>query len=206
MRCHAHHLIFTPLSSFSHRRARADARRNTHQILDSAAELLATDPLASLDRVAAHAHVSRTTLYHHFPGRDALLDALTDRSVSEVCSALQSARPTEGTAVEAMQRVLKSAWQVVGRYRGLLSINPRRLGRDELRRRLGPAVQPIRALVIRGQRSREFDTTLPPDWLVGLLIDMIHAAGAQVSEGTMDTTTAEQALLRSATAVLTSCR
>lgn len=194
------------MSSFSHRPARADARRNTGQILDSAAELLATDPLTSLDRVAAHAHVSRTTLYHHFPGRDALLDALTDRSISEVRSALQSARPTEGTAAEAMQRALKSAWQVVGRYRGLLSINPRRLGRDELRRRLGPAVQPIHSLVIRGQRSREFDTTLPPDWLLGLLIDMIHAASAQVSEGTMDTTTAEQALLRSATAVLTSGR
>jgi AcrR family transcriptional regulator len=179
-----------------------DARRNARRILDAAAELLATDPQVSLDRVAAHAQVSRTTLYHHFPGRDALLDALTDQSISEVCSALQSARPTEGTAVEAMQRSLKGAWQVVGRYRGLLSINPRRLGRDELRRRLEPAVQPIRALIIRGQRSRQFDTTVPADWLLGLVVDMIHAASAQVSAGTMDPATAEQALLRSAAAVL----
>jgi hypothetical protein len=101
-----------------------------------------------------------------------------------------------------MQRSLKSAWQVVGRYRGLLSINPRRLGRDELRRRLEPAVQPIRALIIRGQRSRQFDTTVPADWLLGIVIDMIHAASAQVSAGSMDPATAEQALLRSAAAVL----
>ncbi|MGH2857071.1 MAG: TetR/AcrR family transcriptional regulator [Solirubrobacteraceae bacterium] len=87
------------MSSFGHRPARTDALRNTERILDSAAELLATDTLTSLDRVAAHAHVSRTTLYHHFPGRDALLDALTDRSISEVCSALQSARPAEGEVV-----------------------------------------------------------------------------------------------------------
>jgi len=194
--------MFTSLSSFDHRPARADARRNAQRILDSAAELLASDPLISLDRIAAHAQISRTTLYHHFPGRDDLLNALTDRSVSEVCSALQSARPTEGTATEAMRRSLTSAWQVVGRYRGLLLINPRRLGRDELRRRLEPAVQPILALITRGQRSQEFDSTLPPDWLLGLLIDMIHAANAQVSAGAMDTTTAEQALLRSATAVL----
>lgn len=194
------------MSSFGDRPVRADARRNARGILDAAAEMLATDPQVSLDRVAAHAQVSRTTLYHHFPGRDALLDALTDRSISEVCSALQSARPTEGTSVEAMQRSLRSAWQVVGRYRGLLSINPRRLGRDELRRRLDPAVQPIRALIIRGQRNGEFDTTLPPDWLLGLVIDMIHAASAQVSAGTMDPRTAEQALLRSAAAVLASDR
>ena len=149
--------------------------------------MLATDPQVSLDRVAAHAQVRPTTLYHHFPGRDALLDALTDRSISEVCWVL-AIRPTDrgnlrrGDAAFAA----RSAWQVVGRYRGLLSINPRRLGRDELRRRLDPAVQPIRALIIRGQRNGEFDTTLPPDWLLGLVIDMIHAASAQVSAGTMD--------------------
>ena len=192
------------MSSFGDRSVRLDARRNARRILDAAAELLATNPQVSLERIAAHAQVSRTTLYHHFPGRDALLDALTDQSISEVCSALRSARPTEGTAVEAMRRSLRSAWKVVGGYRGLLSINPRRLGRDELRRRLEPAVEPIRALIIRGQCSREFDYALPPDWLLGLVIDMIHAASAQVSAGTMDSTTAEEALLRSADAVLAS--
>jgi AcrR family transcriptional regulator len=182
--------------------ARADARRNAQQILDAAAELLAADPLVSLEQVAAHARVSRTTLYHHFPSREALLDALTDRSVTEVCAALESARPTEGAAAEAMDRALRSTWQVVGRYRGLVSINPRRLGRDELRRRLEPALEPIRSLIVRGQRSGAFDPELAPDWLLGLLTDMIHAAGAHVSAGSMDATTAERALLRSASAVL----
>jgi AcrR family transcriptional regulator len=174
--------------------------------LDAAAELLAADPLVSLEQVAAHARVSRTTLYHHFPSREALLDALTDRSVSEVCAALESARPTEGEAAEAMDRALKTTWQVVGRYRGLVVINPRRLGRDELRRRLEPALEPVRSLIDRGQHSGAFDPELVPDWLLGLLTDMIHAASAQVSAGTMDATTAERALLRSASAVLSAHR
>ena len=195
-------LIFTLLSSFEDRSARADAQHNARRLLDAAAELLAADPLVSLEQVAAHARVSRTTLYHHFPSRDALLDALTDRSVTEVCAALESARPTEGAAAEAMDRALKSTWQVVGRYRGLVSINPRRLGRDELRRRLEPALEPVRSLIVRGQRSGAFDPELPPDWLLGLLTDMIHAASAHVSAGSMDATTAERALLRSASAVL----
>jgi len=195
-------LIFTLLSSFEDRSARADAQHNARRLLDAAAELLAADPLVSLEQVAAHARVSRTTLYHHFPSRDALLDALTDRSVTEVCAALESARPTEGAAAEAMDRALKSTWQVVGRYRGLVSINPRRLGRDELRRRLEPALEPVRSLIVRGQRSGAFDPELAPDWLLGLLTDMIHAASAHVSAGSMDAPTAERALLRSASAVL----
>lgn len=181
---------------------RADARRNAQRVLDVAAELLAADPLISLERVAAHAGVSRTTLYHHFPRRETLLDALTDRSVGEVCAALQSASPAEGPAVEAMERTLKAAWQVIGRYRGLVLVNPRRLGRDELRRRLKPALEPVRSLIIRGQRGRAFDPELPPDWLLGLLTDLIHAASEQVSGGTMDPQTAERALLRSASALL----
>jgi AcrR family transcriptional regulator len=194
--------MFTALSRFEDRSARADARRNARRLLDAAAELLAADPLVSLERVATHAHVSRTTLYHHFPSREALLDALTDRSVGEVCAALESARPTEGPAAEAMHRTLIAAWQVVGRYRGLVLINPRRLGRNELRRRLEPALEPVRSLIVRGQRSGAFDPKLPPDWLLGLLTDMIHAASSQVSAGTMDSTTAERTLLRSASAVL----
>ena len=105
-----------------------------------------------------------------------------------------------------MDRALKSTWQVVGRYRGLVSINPRRLGSDELRRRLQPALEPLRAVVVRGQRSGAFDPELAPDWLLGVLTDMIHAASAQVSAGAMDATTAERALLRSASAVLSAHR
>lgn len=190
------------MSSFDDQPHRADARRNARRLLDAAAELLADDPFASLEQVAAQARVSRTTLYHHFPSRDALLDALTDRSVTEVCAALESARLSEGVPAEAMDRALISTWQVVGRYRGLVQINPRRLGRDELRRRLEPALGPIRALIVRGQRSRAFDPELAPDWLLGLLTDMIHFAAGQVSAGNMDGGGAERALLRSASAVL----
>ena len=185
---------------------RADSRRNAQRILDSGAELLAADPLVSLEQVAARARVSRTTLYHHFRGRDALLDALTDRSVSEVRATLESVRPAEGAAAEAMNRTLKAAWQVVGRYRGLVLVNPRRLGGEELRRRLEPALEPVHSLIVRGQRSGEFDPELAPDWLLRLLTDMIHAASAQVSAGSMDATTAERAVLRSASAVLASHR
>lgn len=150
--------------------------------------------------------MSRATVYHHFASRDALLDALTDRSVGEVTAALRSARPDEDSATAAIERVLLAAWQVVGRYRGLVLVNPTRLERSELRARLEPALAPIRALIGRGQASGEFDPELPVEWLIGTLTDLIHAASRQVSAGTIKPDEAERVLLRTARAVLTSDR
>jgi AcrR family transcriptional regulator len=182
---------------------RADARRNAERILDATAELLATDPGASVEQVATHAGVSRATVYHHFTGRDALLDALTERSIAEVTAAVKSARPGEGPATEAMERVLGATWQVIGRYRGLVTVNPRRLPRAQLRARLEPALAPIRALIRRGQRTGEFDRQLPPEWMIGVLTDLIHHASGHVSAGAMRPDEAERVLLRTALGALT---
>jgi AcrR family transcriptional regulator len=184
--------------------SRADARRNARRLLDATADLLATDPGASLEQVAASAGVSRATLYHHFASRDALLDALTERSVGEVAAAVQSARPSEDSATAAMERVLRAAWQVVGRYRGLVLVNPARLERSELRARLDPALAPIRALIGRGQASGEFDSDVPVEWLMGTITDLIHAASRAVSAEAMQGDEAERILLRTAHGVLSS--
>ena len=194
------------MSSFSQGPTRADARRNAERILDATAELLATEPGVSLEQVAAHAGISRATLYHHFAGRDVLLDALTARSIAEVTAAVEIARPGAGSASEAMARVLRATWQVIGRYRGLVIVNPRRLERAVLRARLEPALAPVRALIDRGQRSGEFDGEVPPDWLIGVITDVIHAASREVSVGAMNAAGAERLLLRTAGAVLTSHR
>ncbi len=185
---------------------RADARRNVQRILDATAVLLAVDPGAGLEQVAAQANVSRATLYHHFSSRAELLDALTDQSVAEVRAALQSARPDLGTATEAMERMLEAAQPVVGRYRGLTLVNPRRLPRSELRRRLEPALEPLRSLITRGQQNGEFDPELPPDWLLAVITDLVHAASAQLTAGEMDAVTAQRVLLRSVSALLSSHR
>ena len=185
---------------------RADARRNAERILDTTAELLAADPAVSLERIAAAAGVSRATLYHRFAGRDALLDALTARSIAEVKAAIESARPDADSATEALERVLRAAWQVIGHYRGLVLVNPHRLDRADLRARLEPALKPVRNLITRGQRAGEFDAELPADWLIGVITDVIHAASRQVSAGAMSPEAAERALLRTAGAALAAHR
>jgi AcrR family transcriptional regulator len=193
------------MSNLGERPARADARRNVRRILEATTELIATDPGASMERVAAAAGVSRATLYHHFSSRDALMDRLTDQSIGEVTAALKAAHPEEGTPAEAMERVLLAAWQVIGRYRGLVIVN-QRLERAELRARLAPALAPVRAVIGRGQGDGTFDPDLPAEWLLGTVIDLIHAASRQVTAGAMDPAAAERALLRTAGATLSSHR
>lgn len=183
------------------RPARADARRNVERILEATTELIATDPAVSMERVAEVAGVSRATLYHHFRSRDALMDALTDQSITEVTAALSTARLDEGAPGEAMDRMLRAAWQVIGRYRGLVIVN-QRLERSILRARLKPALTPVRALLVRGQRDGAFDPEVPVEWLVGTIADLIHAASRQVSAGAMDADGAERVLLRTARAAL----
>jgi AcrR family transcriptional regulator len=185
---------------------RADARRNAQRILNATAELIAADPASTLEQVAARAGVSRATVYHHFASRDALLDALTEQSVGEVAAALEAAHPDEGSATAAMERMLRATWQVIGRYRGLVIVNPQRLERAELRARLQPALAPVRAVLARGQGSGEFDPELPVEWLIGILTDIIHAASRQVTAGAMEPDAAERLLLRTASATLTGHR
>jgi AcrR family transcriptional regulator len=193
------------MSNLGEMPVRADARRNVARILAVTTELIAADPGVSMEGIAAAAGVSRATLYHHFRNRDALMDALTDQSIDEVTAALAAARADEGTAPEAMERVLRAAWQVIGRYRGLVIVN-QRLERGALRARLAPALAPVRALIARGQRDGSFDPDLPGEWLLSTVIDLIHAASRQVTGGAMDAAAAESALLRTATATLTSHR
>jgi AcrR family transcriptional regulator len=193
------------MSNLGDKPVRADARRNLERILAATTELIATDPQASMEKVAAAAGVSRATLYHHFRSRDALMDALTDQSIGEVTAALAAARPAEGAATEAMKRVVRAAWQVIGRYRGLVIVN-QRLEPGALRARLAPAIAPIHALIRRGQDDGAFDPELPAEWLLGTVIDLIHAASRQVTGGAMDPAAAEHALLRTAMAALRSHR
>ena len=198
--------MLTVVSNLGERSVRADGRRNVRRILAASAELIAVQPGVSMERVAAAAGVSRATLYHHFASRDALLDALTDQSIAEVAAALHSARPEEGHPAEAMERVLQAAWEVIGRYRGLVIVNPQRLARAELRTRMHPALTPVRALITRGQRSGAFDPELPVEWLIGTITDLIHAASREVTAGAMTPASAERALLRTAAAALSSHR
>jgi AcrR family transcriptional regulator len=176
---------------------RADARRNIERILDAALAELTHDPEASMGAVARRAGVARATLYVHFPTREALIDAVTERAIAESAEAIRSADPDAGEPDEALARILRAAWRMLGRYHALVAIKLRR-EHDELTALHEPVLGLLRPVVERGRTTGAFNPDVPAEWLLTVLLELVHAASRDVSAGRLADDVAERALVATA--------
>jgi AcrR family transcriptional regulator len=180
---------------------RADARRSIARLLDAAVEEFAREREASMDAVARRAGVARATLYAHFSSREALIAAVTERAISEAGQAIASANPAEGDPREALARVLAAAWRTLGRYHALVEINAR-LAPARLRNIHAPILGQLRPLLERGQADGAFNRDLPLDWMLTVILELIHAASREVRGRRLPPKAAERALVASVAGAL----
>jgi AcrR family transcriptional regulator len=176
------------------RQRRADAERSIARILDASVDALANDPDASMAEIARQAGVVRATVYVHFPTREALIEAVTDRAISEATEVIAAAEPERGDAAEALRRVVTGAWRTLGRYHALVAINTE-LPPAELHRRHQPVIAALVPLIERGQRAGTFRSDVPAAWHLSMLLALIHAASAEVDAGRVPAAQIESALL-----------
>src|SRR6266496_3120723 len=181
-------------SAQSKRRRRADAERSVVRILDAAVEALASDPEASMAEIARRVGVVRATIYVHFPTRESLLEAVTERAIAEVTQAMAAAEPERGDPAEALQRVLTAAWRELGRFHALVGINTQ-LPQAELRRRHRPVLALLQPLIERGQRAGKFRSDIPAQWHLSMLLALIHAASGELQAKRLPTEEIESALV-----------
>ena len=180
---------------------RADAERSVAAILDAALDALARDPEASMAEIARRAGVVRATIYVHFPTREALIAAITERAISEAAEALRSASPDEGDPADALARMLTTSWQTLGRYHALVELNSR-LGPEHMRELHHPITSLVGPLLKRGQASGAFNPELPVDWMLTVLLELIHAASREVTAGRLPDDRAQRALLATVSGAL----
>ena len=180
---------------------RADAQRSIERILDAALEELALDPEASMAAVARRAGVVRATVYVHFPTREALVAAVTERAMAEAARAVRAAEPDRGDPGDALRRVLEAAWHVLARHHALVPITTARES-EEVRRLHGPLLGLLQPLLSRGQAEGAFDDSVPVEWLLSVVLELVHAASREVNAGRMTDPEAERALLATVSGAL----
>jgi AcrR family transcriptional regulator len=176
------------------RRRRADAERSIAAILDAAVDELASDPEASMAEIARRAGVVRATIYVHFPTREALLEAVTERSIAEAVEVISAAEPERGDPGEALRRVLIAAWRYLERYHALVAINTQ-LPQAELRRRHRPVLALLQPLIERGQQDGTFRADVPAQWHLSTVLALIHAASGELRAKRLPAAEIESALV-----------
>ncbi|MCK9793881.1 TetR/AcrR family transcriptional regulator [Isoptericola sp. 4D.3] len=95
---------------------RADAERSVRVILEAAERVLAADPGASLEQVAAAAGVARTTVHRRFASRQALVEALASSAARRLADAVDDGRPDTAPPLVAMHRITANVLQVKGAW------------------------------------------------------------------------------------------
>jgi AcrR family transcriptional regulator len=175
------------------------------RILDAAVDVLASDPEASMAEIARRAGVVRATIYVHYPTRESLLEAVTERAIAEVTQAMAAAEPERGDPAEALERVLGVAWRELGRFHALVSINTE-LPQAELRRRHRPVLALLQPLIERGQRAGTFRSDVPAAWHLSMLLALIHAASGELQSHRLPTEGIESALVTTVLGALGTAR
>ncbi len=151
------------------------------RILDAAADVLSQRPDATLQTIAAAAGVSRTTIFHKFPTRDALLDALGTDALQRIGTVMACVPQCEPGDVEAVMGEVT---------RGLIPLQPRTaflrvlpgLGSD-LGSHWEQAVTPLALYIATAQSAGRLRMDQPARWLVASYIGLLFAAWDEISAG-----------------------
>lgn len=162
---------------------RADAERNRQAILEAALHALARNPDAALDDIARAAGVTRTTVYRHFPNREAVVSAVYLEALAAVSAAMVAAQLDEGPVPDAVRRAVDAVIGVADEYAVLVNGPATDLNEPRLVAGYDEALGPVVALAERGQSAGELSGALPAWWIADCLFALLLAALARVGDG-----------------------
>jgi TetR/AcrR family transcriptional repressor of mexCD-oprJ operon len=166
------------------------------RILCAAARVLAHNRGAGMAEVAAAAGVARATLYRHFPSRDELVATIRTQAYDDFEATIAHARLNEGTALEAVRRLIEGIIEVGDHYLFLLGETPGETKGDPTTKRIERMRKPVLVLIERGQDSGEFSPDLPAKWATRMLAGLIGEALRSIAQGEMKLSEAEETVYR----------
>ncbi|KWX67878.1 TetR/AcrR family transcriptional regulator [Mycobacterium sp. NAZ190054] len=152
------------------------------ELLRAAADFLGRRPNATQDEIATAVGVSRATLHRHFAGRAALMSALEELAIAEMRTVLDTVRLDEGTAPEALQRLI-AACEPVSPYLALLYTQSQDLDVDNTLAAWHEIDSAITELFLRGQREGRFRPELPATWLTEAFYSLVGGTAWSIRAG-----------------------
>ncbi|MFF7277877.1 TetR family transcriptional regulator [Streptomyces griseorubiginosus] len=165
---------------------RSNARSNRARILATAREELGRNPDVTLEELARAAGVVRRTLFGHFPGRAALLEALAEEAAETFRNAMEAGPEPGESAERALAWFVLRLWRVGDRYRMLVALTRRDLGSERFAEVLTPAREAVTGILERGQRDGVFHSHLPPAVQSTGLMALIVALVESVNTGALE--------------------
>lgn len=157
-------------------------RSTRERITTAAVRVLVKDPSAPLDRVAEAAGVSRATLHRIFPGRAALISALSGDALSAVRAALHRATPPAETGARTLERLIEELLPVAHQY-GFLVYEQSTGGLNGHNAEFERLDTEIRDFVRAAQRRAELRVDLTAEWIVDALLGLVLTAADSVAAG-----------------------
>ncbi|MEU3777959.1 helix-turn-helix domain-containing protein [Streptomyces sp. NPDC032472] len=152
------------------------------QVLRDAAALLSRKSTATMDEVARAAGIGRATLHRHFAGRDALVRALEELAIREFEGAFDRARLDEGTAVDALRRLVAESETNAQLLAFLVTENQLFEG-EQVNEGWARLDARVSALFRRGQAEGDIRIDLSPAWLTEALYGLIGTYAWAVTDG-----------------------
>ncbi len=176
---------------------RVGASSSTRSLLQTATEVLVTDPAASLADVARAAGIGRTTLHKLYPTRHALLVALAVDALDLLESTYaEVGLDVPGHEVPAALRRLVTAMIPMGPRLEFL-LRERSLDIEpELLTRLEALDAPVRAAVRRAQSGGVLGADLSDEWIVSAINSLVYAAWEQIALGRLAPVAAPDLVMR----------
>jgi AcrR family transcriptional regulator len=170
-------------ASVTEPRRRADAERNIAAIITAAGDMFGRGQSPSMGEIARAAQVRRATLYGHFPSREELVDAVVAHAMADTDKVLAALVLDDDPADVALERLMRTSWPILDRYRRLRTTATTELGPERLRRHHDRTLHHLERLIRRGQDDGLFRTDLPLAWLITTFYAVLHAAADEADAG-----------------------
>lgn len=174
------------------RSERADARRNREAVIETALEVLATRPDASVEDIASTAGLGRTTVYRHFPTREDLIQSLFVRVVAEAREATAAVIAAGGTTEETIRALGPAMVSVGQRFRFLHQHQA--IGTKVIEEERAFEEDPVRLFLMRGIERGELRGDVEVGWMQATITAVAIATNDEIIAGRVDLETGGRVL------------